>query len=185
VPAYWLAATPGPALLAGLGIENIIKLSNRNQSIWGNQAPVRKFIPLFFSLVAIGIAAGSVTWLISYKKAMKSGDLKYQVYPSFADERLAIAFVSRSSARQKAWLSQELRDYDSGLDYNLLYLLSLEEGNALRLRPENQPGPEATHYIYHNLANPWLASNPKAQKYATGKLKTFGLASIISIPPSQ
>jgi len=163
VPAYWLVALPGPFLLTGAAVENLSRRYRQARITW--------------ALAGIVVVAAFSHYFWVHERVVRAADPQLTVYPSYRDQLEAVQFVTRSAPAEGVQLTQEGRAADSGIDYQLLYLLAMLEGNATRFRAQGLAAYARPQYTLHNRAKPLpvnLTASPLAQ---------FGLLEVHSLPP--
>jgi len=170
VPAYWLPAFPGPWLLAGALVE--LLFTGRDVS-----KPFRNVAMSGIAAFCIGTAAIFAAYLVRYKHALLQPDAGVQAYPSYRDLRDAVSFVSRDSQGTNAILLQAGMPPENGIGFEMLYLLSITEGNGTRLRPESLDVEQRQKYIVRNRASNTPIPGPPAAAY------DFGLLTVFRVPP--
>lgn len=167
VGGYWLPAFPGPWILMGFCIESLFR----------RIGPKGKII-LVSGLLLTGIF--QVAYILKTYSVLSSSDPRYMVYPSYKNQLDALRFIVKDSHGESAHLRQELRNYSTGLDFNLLYLLAKEDNASQRLVPAI---PIGTEYVYHNTGIPWPSEHfLKKNDFIRYK---FGLVEILKHPPNE
>jgi hypothetical protein len=169
VPAYWLPAFPGPWLLAG-GLAEFLFAGAVSKR-------VRRVFVAIAGVCGAAIAFIFASYLIQYKRALREPDAGMQAYPSYRDLKDAVTFVSRDSYGTNAILLQAGMPAEKGIGYEMLYLLSITEGNGTRLRPEGVDIAKLLKYVVRNRASNVPVPDSSAEVH------DFGLLSVYKVPP--
>jgi hypothetical protein len=170
VPAYWLPAFPGPWLLAGALVEFLF-------AGWAVSKTARNVILGIVAVFGAAIAAVFAIYLVQYKRALLKPDADMQAYPAYRDLSHAVSFVSRDSQGTDAVLVQAGAPAGNGIGFEMLYLLSITEGNGTRLRPESADIERRQKYVVRNRASNTPIPGPPVEAY------DFGLLSVFKAPP--
>ena len=155
VPAYWLVALPGPwAILASLTSCGDTSAHPRQatDARWGSPWLLR-LVRGSVAVVLVLTAVESARYHLRYVRLMSHPDPAVVAYPPYRDQRDAVFFVCEHSNGCRVRLTQDDRSEAGGVDYQILYLIAMREGNALRFSPES-PEPPRFHYLIHNRARP-------------------------------
>jgi hypothetical protein len=132
VPAYWLAAFPGPWLLAG------------------SVAEMKALRPVAAG-TAIFLSAAGLLCFAQVLAVTREARVEYLAYPSYSDQRNAAFFISDVSTGLPARITQEARSSTAGIDYQLLYLLAWRDGDASRFDTKSNV-PPSWRFVVHNRA---------------------------------
>ncbi|MGI8906605.1 MAG: hypothetical protein ACR2IE_08960 [Candidatus Sumerlaeaceae bacterium] len=139
VPAYWLVALPGPWILAGSAVEWLM--------------PKSSHVRLAVGSMVIGIVlSGFALYHFTYINALRQAEPALVRYPSYRDQRDAVAFVCSDSRDREVQLVQN--NGGDGIDYQLLYLIVMFEGNGTRLRHPVETAATLKHYIINERYRP-------------------------------
>ncbi|MCX7019358.1 MAG: hypothetical protein WCK47_09400 [bacterium] len=180
VPGYWLAAMPGPWLLAGALLEMIPDVS----------AVVRWRARIAAPFLAAGLIGFFSACPFFYLRAcfavMERADPALLVYPTYRDQRDAVWFVCDDSSGKRVLLTQDARKPETGVDYQLLYLIAMREGNALRFtfqpdKPFQQPA--AARYLLRTLSRPLPPE--LLRELALWSQRRFGLIRVYRQEPAE
>jgi hypothetical protein len=153
VPAYWLVALPGPWILVGVATEQ------PGPHLYSKHGAA-SLAPLVMILLG-----GSFTWFdLTYPLA--ADQMTGLVSPTYRDQRDAVAFVCDHSRGAPAQLVQN--NGTDRVDFQILYLIAMLEGNATRLRHSDVEAREMPTYVLNR------ADRAAPADYPVLPMRTFG-----------
>jgi hypothetical protein len=109
-------------------------------------------------------------YLIVYHNAVARADPALVVYPNYRDQYLAVAMVCQDSAGRQVQFQQNKGS--DAIDYQLLYLVAMIEGNATRLRHPPEQASGLQKYILTRHDHP-IAIDPGWSSIAFGVLVLY------------
>lgn len=159
VPAYWLVALPGPWLAAAFAAESILSRSaQRRRSEWALAGWIGAY-----ALICL-------RYVIVHNSTVAHADPALVVYPSYRDQYFAVATVCQDSAGRQVQFQQNKGS--DAIDYQLLYLVAMIEGNATRLRHPTHEAADLQKYVLTRRDAP-MAMGPGWSKLTFGVLDLY------------